>query len=350
MIRSRELVVRRFAIAMLIVVAAVARPGAQPAPGRVHRLEATPATVHVGYFDARVKPVLRVASGDVIDVDSLITNSPGGLEALGVPPAEIQQSLRDISAQVKERGPDGHILTGAVYVEGAQPGDALEVRILSIDLPIGYGYQACSDRWTLVPINCEEPRRRLIRLDRQRMVAALGPATAIPLRPFFGILGVAPAPEKGRIGSLPPHDHGGNMDVKALVPGATVFLPVRVPGALFSVGDGHAAQGDGEAGGTALETSLRGRLQLIVRKDLRLKWPRFETPTDYMSFGADPDLMAATKIAVQEMIDFLIERKSMSRTEANALIGLAADLGMSEVVDVNMGVYVKVPKSIFGGR
>ena len=325
----------------------IATAAQAPAP-RVHRLEATPQTVHVGYFDAKVKPVLRISSGDIIDVDSLITNSPAGLESLGVPPREIQQSLRDITSQVKDRGPGGHILTGAVFVEGAEPGDALEVRILSIDLPIAYGYQACSDKWTLLPQNCEEPRRRLIRLDRERMVASLGAATAIPLRPFFGILGVAPAPEKGRLDSLPPHNHGGNMDVKELVPGTTVFLPVRVAGALFSVGDGHAAQGDGEAGGTALETSLRGRLQLRVRKDLQLEWPRFETPTHYMSFGADPDLMKATKIAVQEMIDFLVHHKGMPRTEANALIGLAADLKMSEVVDVNMGVYVAVAKNIFG--
>lgn len=316
----------------------------------MHRLEATPQTVHVGYFDARVTPVLRVASGDVIDVDSLITNSPRGLEALGVPPSEIQQSLRDITEQVTDRGPGGHILTGAVWVETAEPGDMLEVRIQSIELPIAYGYQACSDRWTLVPANCEEPRRRLIRLDRERRLAALGAATAIPLRPFFGILGVAPAPGQGRLDSLPPGDHGGNMDVKELVPGTTVFLPVRVPGALFSVGDGHAAQGDGEVGGTALETSLRGRLQLVVRKDLHAKWPRFETPTHYMTFGAHPDLMEATKIAVQEMVDFLVEAKSMSRNEANALTGIAADLRMSEVVDVNMGVYMSVAKSIFAAR
>jgi acetamidase/formamidase len=345
MMRSLLLVFGACAVATCSSPAAV-----QPLAGRVHRLEATPQTVHVGHFDARVKPVLRVASGDVIDVDSLITNSPKGLEALGVPPAEIQQSLRDITAQVTDRGPGGHILTGAVWVETAEPGDALEVRIQSIDMPIGYGYQACSDQWTLVPSNCEEPRRRLIRLDRDRRLASIGAATAIPLRPFFGILGVAPAPAKGRLDSLPPSDHGGNMDVKELVPGTTVFLPVRVPGALFSVGDGHAAQGDGEVGGTALETSLRGRLQLIVRKDVRLAWPRFETPTHYMTFGADPDLMQATKIAVQEMVNFLMEAKSMSRTDANALTGIAADLRMSEVVDVNMGVYMTVAKSLFGAR
>jgi acetamidase/formamidase len=224
------------------------------------------------------------------------------------------------------------------------------VRILSIDLPLAYGYQACSDSWTFLPKNCEEPRRRLIRLDRNRRIASLGAATHIPLRPFFGILGVAPAPERGRLSSLPPDNHGGNMDVKELVAGATVFLPVRVAGALFSVGDGHAAQGDGEAGGTALETSLRGRLQLIVRKDLRLDWPRFETPTHYMTFGADRDLTQATRIAVQGMIDFLVEAKGMPRTEANALTGIAADLRMSEIVDQNMGVYMTVAKSIFGER
>jgi acetamidase/formamidase len=345
------------AVAILWVLVAVRwerSPRAQAvrstAPERSHRLAATPQTVHVGFFDARIEPVLRIASGDVVDVDTLITSSPNGLQNLGVPANEVQQSLRDITAQVKERGPGGHILTGPVSIEGAAPGDALEVRILSVDLPIAYGYQACSDSWTFLPNNCEEPKRRLIRFDRDRGVASLGAATRIPLRPFFGILGVAPAPARGRLSSLPPDSHGGNMDVKELVAGATVFLPVRVPGALFSAGDGHAAQGDGEAGGTALETSLRGRLQFIVRKDLRLEWPRFETPTHYMTFGADPDLTQATRIAVQGMIDFLIDAKGMSRTEANALTGIAADLRMSEIVDQNMGVYMTVAKSIFGER
>jgi acetamidase/formamidase len=333
--------------ALLAMLACGGRGPDGESPNRVHRLEATPKTVHVGHFDARVPPVLRIASGDVIDVDTLITNSPRGLESLGVEAAEIQPALTQITEQVTDRGPGGHILTGPVWVDGAEPGDALEVRVESIEMPIGYGYQACSDRWTLVPSNCEEPRRRLIRLDRERGVAALGPARAIPLRPFFGIIGTAPAPERGRLDSLPPGDHGGNMDVRELVPGATVYLPVRMPGGLLSVGDGHAAQGDGEAGGTALETSLRGRLRLIVRKDLRLKWPRFETPTHYMTFGADPDLMQATRIAVQEMVDFLMETKAMSRTEANALTGIAADLRMSEVVDVNMGVYMSIAKAIF---
>ena len=341
-------------VAVLWVPVTVASDGAlheqSATGGRTHRLEATPRTVHVGFFDSRIAPVLRIASGDVVDVDTLITNSPKGLENLGVPANEVQQSLRDISEQVKERGPGGHILTGPVLVEGAAPGDVLEVRILSVELPIAYGYQACSDSWTFLPKNCEEPRRRLIRLDRERGTASLGVATRIPLRPFFGILGVAPAAERGRLSSLPPDSHGGNMDVKELVAGTTAFLPIRVGGALFSAGDGHAAQGDGEVGGTALETSLRGRLQLTVRKDLRLEWPRFETPTHYMTFGADPDLTQATRIAVQGMIDFLIEAKGMSRTEANALTGIAADLRMSEIVDQNMGVYMTVARSIFGGR
>jgi acetamidase/formamidase len=311
---------------------------------KTHRLEATPATVAYGYYDAAAKPVLRIASGDIIDVDTLLTNTPERLERDGVKPADIQQSLRAVEGMVKDRGPGGHILTGPVYVEGAEPGDALEVKILSIDLPLAYGYNACRG---FLPENCQRRPIRLMPFDRKQMTATFAPGIVIPLRPFFGSMGVAPPPSAGRISSNPPWIHAGNLDNKELVAGTTLFIPVHAKGALFEVGDGHAAQGDGEVDQTAIETSLRGRLQLIVRKGMTLTWPRAETPTDYISMGTDEDLTKATKIAVQEMIDFIAATKGLDKHTAYQLSSVAANVAITQLVDGKVGVHVKLPKSIF---
>src|SRR6185295_9231469 len=233
-------------IAFLLILFAAALGAQQRSSPKTHRLEATPNTVAYGYYWSEAKPVLRIASGDIIDVDTLLTNSPGGLGRAGVPPEKIQESLKAITTQVTgdRRGPGGHILTGPVFVEGAEPGDTLEVKILSIDLPIDYGYNGCSG---FVPANCDRAAGiKILTLDRQKMTAEFMPGIVIPLRPFFGSMGVAPAPDLGRVSSNPPGRHAGNMDNKELVVGSTLYIPVFVPGALFEVGDGHAAQGDGE--------------------------------------------------------------------------------------------------------
>ncbi len=256
-----------------------------------------------GHYWAETKPVLTINSGDIIDVDTLLTSTPARLEQSGVPAADVQASLRAIVDTVKDRGPGGHILTGPVFVTGAEPGDALEVKVLSIDLPIAYGYNGCSG---FVRENCEPGRgQTIIPLDRKNMTATFLPGVVIPLRPFFGSMGVAPPLEVGRVSSNPPSTHAGNLDNKELVAGTTLFIPVHVRGALFEVGDGHAAQGDGEVDQTGLETSLRGRLQLTVRKGMKLAWPRAETDLYYISMGTDVDLTKATRVAIQEMIDFL---------------------------------------------
>src|SRR6478672_152590 len=297
-------------LTMALSVAAQA-PKTQPT---THRLEATPTTVSYGHYWADMKPALTINSGDIIDVDTLLTNTPDRLERSGVPAADVQASLRAIVDQVKDRGPGGHILTGPVYVTGAEIGDALEVKILSIDLPIAYGYNGCSG---FVRENCEQGRgQSIIQLDRKNMTATFMPGIVIPLRPFFGSMGVAPAAEVGRVSSNPPSTHAGNLDNKELVAGTTLFIPVHVRGALFEVGDGHAAQGDGEVDQTAIETSLRGKLQLTVRKGMKLTWPRAETSTDYISMGTDEDLTKATRIAIQEMVDFLVEAKKLDKLAA----------------------------------
>jgi acetamidase/formamidase len=343
---------RRRCASVSVVLLALAFSAVQGAPQpQTYRLEATPKTIAYGYYWADAAPVLRIDSGDCIDVDTLLTNTPAGLARAGVPDERIQPSLKAIVAEVtgERRGPGGHILTGPIYVEGAEPGDVLEVRILSIDLAIDYGYNGCSG---LLPENCEAGVPvKIIPLDRRRMMADFAPGIVIPLHPFFGSMGVAPSPEAGRLSSNPPGRHAGNLDNRELTVGSTLFIPVFARGALFEIGDGHAAQGDGEVDQTAIETSLRGRLQLIVRKDLRLLWPRAETPTDYISMATDPDLSVATRTAIQEMVDFLMRDKGLTRHRAYQLVSIAGNVAVTQLVDKpNVGVHVRLPKSIFTAR
>jgi acetamidase/formamidase len=320
-------------------------------PPKTHRLEATPATVAYGYYWSDAPPVLRIDSGDIIDVDTLLTNTPTGLAKAGVADDKIQASLKAIVNEVtgERRGPGGHILTGPVYVEGAEPGDVLEVKILSIELPLDYGYNGCSG---YLPENCETGvPSKIIPLDRKKMTAEFLPGIVIPLKPFYGSIGIAPAPEFGRLSSNPPGRHAGNLDNRELVAGSTLYIPVFARGALFEIGDGHAAQGDGEVDQTAIETSLRGRLQLTVRKDMKLKWPRAETATDYISMATDPDLVIATKTAIQEMVDFLVSEKKLTQHQAYQLVSISGNVAITQLVDKpNIGVHVKLPKSIFVGK
>jgi len=160
-------------------------------------------------------------------------------------------------------------------------------------------------------------------------------------------MGVAPPETSGRISSAPPWIHAGNLDNKEFVAGTTLFIPVHTPGALFQVGDGHAGQGNGEVDITALETSLTGTFQLVVRKDLHLRWPRGETPTHYITMGLHEDLLEATKLAVEEMIDLLVTEKHLTRDNAYMLTSVAADLSITQLVDGNKGVHAMIAKSIF---
>ncbi len=340
-----------FFLVLLVGAAALAQSPAQPGPAaggpQKHSLAASPKTVAWGYYDAAAPPVLRIHSGDTVVFDTLITNSPTGLERGGLPPEQVQQSLRDIYKEVTNKGPGGHILNGPVFVEEAEPGDTLEVRILKIDLAIPYAYNAFGPNRGFLPEDFPYRKMRIIPLDRERMVAKFAPGIEIPLRPFFGSMGVAPPEAFGRIDSAPPGVHAGNMDNKELVAGTTLFLPVHAKGALFEIGDGHAGQGNGEVDITALETSLVGTLEFIVRKGAGLKYPRAETPTHYISMGFHHELYEATKIAVREMIDFLVAEKHLSRDDAYMLTSVAGDVDITELVDGNKGVHVMLPKAIF---
>ena len=309
----------------------------------IHRLEATPSTVAYGYYWAEAKPALTVRSGDFIDVETMLTNTPAGLERIGVKAGDVPQHLRDIVARDTGslRGPGGHILTGPIYVEGADSGDVLEVRIRSITLPIAYGYNGCSG---FVRELCEQRGSTLIHLDRKKMTAEVAPGIVVPLRPFFGSIGVAPAAALGRVSSNPPGRHAGNLDNKELVAGTTLYIPVFVKGALLEIGDGHAAQGDGEVDQTAVETNLEGRIQVIVRKDMKLEWPRGETPTHWSAMGTDTSLVVATRTAIREMVKFLQEKKGITQTQAYQAASMAADAHITQLVDGNVGVHMMIPK------
>ena len=331
---------RRFALALTLLGLPAVATSQKPT---VHRLEATPATVAYGYYWSEAKPALRVKSGDFIDVETMLTNTPTGLERIGVKPADVPQHLCDIVAQDTGslRGPGGHILTGPIYVEGADSGDVLEVRIKSISLPIAYGYNGCSG---FVRELCETRTSTLIHLDRKKMTAEVAPGIIVPLHPFFGSMGVAPAAAFGRVSSNPPGRHAGNLDNKELVAGTTLFIPVFVKGALLELGDGHAAQGDGEVDQTAIETDLEGRIQVIVRKDMRLEWPRGETPTHWIAMGTDTSLVVATKTAIREMVKLLQEKKGITQTQAYQAASMAADAHVTQLVDGNVGVHMMIPK------
>ncbi|HEX8245118.1 MAG TPA: acetamidase/formamidase family protein [Longimicrobium sp.] len=316
----------------------------------VHRLMPSPGTVAWGYYDAAAAPVLRIRSGDVLVVGTLITSTPERLQAAGVPPAQIEPALREITRTVTNKGPGGHILTGPVYVEGADSGDVLEVRIQRVELAIPYAYNAFGVGRGFLPEDFPYARMRIIPLDRRRMVARFAPGIDVPLRPFFGSIGVAPPRSRGRVNSAPPDIHAGNLDNKELVAGTTLYIPVHTPGALLEIGDGHAGQGNGEVDITALETSLVGTFRVTVRKDMHLSWPRAETPTHWITMGMDTSLVQATRIAVRQAIDFLVTTQGLSRDDAYMLTSVACDVDITELVDGNVGVHVMIPKSILRRR
>lgn len=306
-------------------------------------LHVTPSTVQWGYFASDAKPVLTVKPGELVTIDTICAIDE--LERLGAAQDDPIRELKQIEADVKDKGPGPHVLTGPVAIEGAMPGDVLEVEIVDIRLRSPYGWMMIEPGAGELPEEFPYLREKLVRLDERNRIAEFAPGIRIPVRPFFGVLGVAP-PE-GRLSSAPPAYNGGNMDNKWLVAGAKVYLPVQVPGALFLVGDGHAAQGDGEVCITAIETNLTGVFRFTVRKDMKLRWPRAETPTHYITIGLDEDLNEAARRATKEMIDYLMTERGLSRDDAYMLTSAAVDLHVTQVVDHVKGVHAMLPKSIF---
>jgi acetamidase/formamidase len=320
---------------------------AASAGAQMHELKLSPANVHWGYYDARVKPVLTIASGDRVRVETMVA---GGLERLklaGIPDADIPDSLIQVEKSVTDRGPGVHPLTGPIYVQGAEPGDVLEVRILAFEFLHPYGVTGFRPGSGALPDEFPYARFTRIAFDPHAATVQFRPGVNLKLAPFWGSIGVAPPSVIRRLSSGPPGWHGGNLDNKELVAGSTLYLPVHVPGALLSMGDGHALQGDGEVTLTALETSLRGTVQIFVRKGKPIRWPRAETATHFITMGLHPDLNEAARMATREMIDFLVSEKGLTPDEAYTFCSLAVDLRVTQLVDDTKGIHAMLPKSIF---
>lgn len=318
-----------------------------------HTLMPSPRTVHIGNFQASNRPVLTINSGDFVTLEAATQISPEAVDASGVvAPSVVPQYVRDIYREVTDRGPGPHVLTGPIFINGAAPGDVLEVRILDVSLAVGYGYNTHRPFAGTLPNDFTQFWLRVLPINREAKTVEIAPGVVVPLdRPFFGTMGVAPPAVLGRISSGPPGVHTGNLDNKDLGAGSVLYMPVHVVGALFSAGDGHGAQGHGEVDISAVETGLRGRFQFIVRKDMKLLWPRAETPTHWMVMGLNEDLDEAMRIAVRETISFITERfPKLSREEAYAIASVAVDYHVTQVVDGTKGVHGMIPKSIFAGR
>ena len=331
----------------MTAVVAVLFSAAIGAQVRQHELTLSPEHVHWGYYDPAVAPVLHVASGDRVRVETMVAGGLQRLRLAGASDAEIPDSLTRVDERVSQRGPGAHPLTGPIYVDGAEPGDTLEVRIVSIEFLHNFGVNAFTPVSGMLPDDFPYAGVKLLRWAPGSDHIDFAPGIVLPIAPFFGSIGVAPPALIGRISSRPPGWHGGNIDNKDLVAGSTLYLPVHVAGALLSIGDGHAGQGDGEVTGTAIETSLRGMFELRVRKGERLKWPRAETPTTYISMGLHEDLDEAARLAVREMIDFLVAQKHLSRDDAYMLCSVAGNLHVTQAVDATKGVHMSLPNSIF---
>jgi acetamidase/formamidase len=328
----------------------VAVANISPAHAAEHTLMPSPQTVHIGYFLASIKPVLSIESGDIVTLESVAAIVPSVVDQAGVvSPSAVPQYHREIYGEVKDRGPGPHVLTGPIEVKGAMPGDVLEVRILDISLILDWGYNRQRAYTGALPEEFTGVWTRIIPLNRETKTAEVAKGVVVPIdRPFFGTIGLAPDPTMGRISSGPPGVHTGNLDNKDLVAGTTLYMPVHAPGALFSAGDAHAAQGHGEVDLTAIETGLRGKFQFIVRKDMKLTWPRAETPTHWIVMGLHPDLDEGMKIAVRETIDLITKRfPNLTREEAYMIASVAVDYHVTQVVDGTKGIHGMIPKSIF---
>jgi acetamidase/formamidase len=296
---------------------------------KAHVLRSSPQTIHWGYWDAGLAPVLSIGSGDRVTIEC-VSGNPEWMP----PPVtgfEVLPELRNIHQQVT-RGTGKHILT--------------EVRILDIALRQNWGYNLFRAYGGTLPE--EFPYYRIIHLalDKASNMATLPSGLRVPMRPFFGQLGVAPRKDFGRQNSKEPREFGGNIDCKELTAGSIIYLPVWNEGALFSTGDGHAAQGDGEVDGTAIETALTGTFEFYVRKDLRWRLPRAETATHFITFGLDADLDDAARGALHEMIDWITGLTGIAKDEAYALTSIAADLHVTQTVNFIKGVHAMIDKGI----
>jgi acetamidase/formamidase len=327
----------------------------QPPPSDA-LLRASPETVIWGAIAADRAPVLRIRSGQTVRIDT-VSQQPLNhadpaefLPALGIPLGEVLPEAIAIYRNVAKSPPNGpHVLTGPVYVEAAEPGDMLEVRILDVAFRVPYGLNNIGPGSGVLPELLKERVTPLIRLDTERGVARFAPGIEIPLAPFMGIMAVAPPPARAPASTKPPGEWGGNLDFRHLVAGATLYLPVFNPGALFYTGDGHAAQGDGEVDGAAIEISLAPTLQFFVHKDAgnAMRWPRAEDAANHYVMGMDEDLDIALKEAVREAVEFIQRKAGLTPAQAYAVCTFAVDFRIGEAVNQVKMVYGAIPKKVF---
>ncbi len=334
--------------AIIAGVLLLALPAAATAQGSsaVHELKASPATVHRGFFDASLKPVLTIDSGDIVRLETASGN-PRYFESLGVPKEKIPAELYEVYQGVEGTGRGDHTLNGPIAIRGAEPGDMLEIRIRSVDVRLPIAGQSFAPNRGLLPEEFPYEKARVLWIDLARKTVEYAPGIEVPVKPFWGVIGVAPPPSMGRVPSGPPNVFGGNLDNRDLGAGSTLYLPVHVPNALLSIGDGHAVQGHGEVCLSAVETSLKGEVQVVLHKGQHLRWPRAETATHYITMGLHTDLDEAAKTATSEMLDFLVANKGLSREDAYMLASAAMDLIVTQVVDGTKGIHAMIPKGIF---
>ncbi len=309
-----------------------------------HALIAGPETVRWGYYDAKLPPILTAASGDRL----IVHTESAFMDAIETVHRRASPGLLEILEKTP-KGEGGHMLIGPVAVEGAEPGDVLEVRFISARPRYDWGVNVFRPLKGGLPEDFPYHRSVVVEIDREDGTGGTGDWGAgvkVPLNPFFGNFGVAPPAEMGRVSSGPPGVWGGNLDNKELGPGASVYLPVFNAGAMFSIGDGHGCQGDGEACTSALEAALIGEVELILRKDMKLAHPRAETASHHILMGFDPLIDNAAKFALRETIGFLGEERGMSREDAYTLCSLAVDLRVTQIVNGTKGVHAMLPKSV----
>lgn len=347
-------------------------------PQSDHFVPSRPETLSWGWFPIDKPPILTVTSGDTVFVDTLShagsTQRAHPVESLGELGVEASEILQDVIDFWDSRGGrpregrSGHVITGPIAIAGAEPGDTLEVQVLDLTTRAPYGINNTGPTSGVFARNYpgtrpSDPQRdienarhlyRTITVDGREM-ALFSDDIRVPLAPFMGIMAVAPDPVLGQPGvempgvqaSRPPGAFGGNLDIKDLTVGSTLYLPIFHAGALFYVGDPHAAQGDGEVSGTAIEQSLSGRFRLVLHKDMPLSMPRVETDAHYILMGIDLDLDRALQQAVDEVVSFLVEEKGLTPTKAVSLASIAVDFQVAEAVDLTQLVTGKIPKSIF---
>jgi acetamidase/formamidase len=322
-------------------------------------LRSTPENVSWGWIAADRPPVLRVKSGQAVRIDTVTHQGLNTAKdpvaffgTAGIAPRDVLGDASEIFGKVKrDEGAGPHILTGPICVEGARPGDMLEVRVLDVEIRVPYGVNSTGPGWGAVPDLLQQAAQKVIKLDLKRNVALFARDVEVPLAPFMGIVAVAPPPALKRVSTKPPGAFGGNIDFKHLVAGSTLYLPVFNEGALLYTGDGHACQGDGEVDGTAIEISLTPTLRLIVHEGAgkSMNWPRAEDAANWYSMGMGPSLDDALKQAIREATGFL-QGKGLSAADAYALCSLAVDFRIGEAVNNVLMVYGVIPKRLFRQR